>query len=68
MNENYCLGCRDNFYNGAGKKCWSRDTAKVVWRKFVPIWQRPPWDMPAERTFHCHNRDGYVAVSKDTTR
>lgn len=29
----YCARCRDNCYNQGAERCWSFDTAKVVWRK-----------------------------------
>ena len=67
----YCAGCRDNFYNGNNpmgvKECWCFKTAKIVKRKFVPITQAPPWNMPAQKTLDCHHKSGYVKVGPDQT-
>jgi len=42
-----CSGCRNNFYNGNNSlgvtKCWSLDTAKVVWRIAIGYWEEPPY-------------------------
>lgn len=62
----YCIGCRDNFYNGNNeygiKECWCLDDAKVVKKKFVPMDMRPPWDIPPQKTLSCYRKKGYVAV------
>lgn len=68
---NYCAGCRDDFYNGKNDlgvtKCWSRATAKVVWKKFVHVDMVPPWTMKPERTFNCHRRVRHIAVDPKVT-
>ena len=62
--KNYCIGCRNNFYNGNNdlevKECWSFKDAKVVWKKQVPIHQVPPWNQKAKRVFNCYHKTGYV--------
>lgn len=30
MDKKHCVGCKNNFYNGGGRECWSLETAKVV--------------------------------------
>jgi len=67
----YCVGCRDNVYNngcGGATECWLLKSAKVMWVKFVPMNQRPPWDMPPTRAHSCFHKTGYATVVKDLTR
>lgn len=65
----YCNGCRNNFYNGNNdlgvEECWSLRDAKVVWKKRVPIHQRPPWTQKAIRVLSCYHKSGYVFVAPD---
>ncbi len=76
MNENqkprYCGGCHDNFYNGNNnlgvERCWNLNSAKVVWRKEVPLDQRPPWKQKAKRVLDCYHRSGYVYVEANRER
>ena len=46
MDKDYCVGCRDNFYNGNNnlgvKECWCLKDAKLVMKKEVHIDQAPP--------------------------
>lgn len=67
----YCRGCRNNFYNGNNDlgvdRCRLLDKAKVVWRKEVPMDQRPPWTQKAKRVLSCYRRSGYVYVDPDRT-
>lgn len=63
----YCAGCRDNYYNRGEDRCWSFDTATTVWRKEVPMDQRPPWTQKAKRVLSCYRRSGYVYVDPDRT-
>lgn len=67
-----CRGCRDNFYNGNNdlgvKRCWNFKDARVVQRHAIPIWQPPPYGMPAERTLSCHRRKGYAMFSAESFR
>lgn len=65
----YCAGCRDDFYNGKNpygiSECWSLADAKVVWKKEVPIDQRPPWKQKAKKVLNCYRRPRYVYVDAD---
>lgn len=67
-----CSGCKDNFYNGNNplgvEECWSFENAQVVKKKFVPMSQRPPWNMPAVTTLSCHRKTGYAAVGENQTK
>lgn len=68
--KNYCSGCRNNVYNNGYlgvNECWSLESAKVVKAKFVPNAQRPPWNMPAEKTLSCHQRTGYARAGEKQT-
>lgn len=65
----YCVGCRDNVYNlglNGVTECWMLKNAKLVWKKAVPIDQRPPWTQPARRVLDCYREKGYIYVHKDT--
>lgn len=64
----YCAGRRDNYYNQGAERCWSFDTATTVWRKEVPMDQRPPWTQEAKRVLSCYRRPGYVYVDPKRTR
>lgn len=63
---NMCIGCRQNFYNGNNpigiKECWSLATAKVVKKKKVGIWERPPWRQEPIEILSCRTEQGYVFV------
>ena len=67
----HCVGCRDDFYNHPGQHgstgCWMLEGMKLVWRKAVPVDQRPPWMMPARRVPSCYRRKGYVFLPADRT-
>ena len=43
----HCAGCRQNFYNGNNplgvKRCWNLDTARLVKRIVIGVWQNPPF-------------------------
>ena len=65
-----CCGCRDNFYNGNNpygvQRCWSFESAKLVPRIRVGVWQRPPYDLEAwQWCMSCHKPDGAVQVNPD---
>ena len=68
----HCIGCRNNFYNGNNDlgvaECWSLEEAKLVWKKEVSIYQRPPWNQKARRFLSCFHRTGYVYVRPDQTK
>ena len=67
----YCVGCRNDFYNGNNnlgvKECCMLKNAKIVFKKCVPIDQRPPWNQKARRMLSCYHRQGYVYVGADVT-
>lgn len=68
----HCDGCNENFYNGNNplgvQECWSLETAKLIWRKRVPMDQRPPWTQKARRYFACRREKGAVFVGPDQVR
>jgi hypothetical protein len=66
----HCAGCRNDFYNGNNslgvKRCWSLDTAKLVTRIVIGIWQNPPYDTKDTRkVLNCYSPDGRVAVKPE---
>jgi len=70
INIKRCAGCCDNYYNSANSNtgmCWARPTAKMVWKKEVPIDQRPPWNQKAQYLPSCYRRPGCVYVKPDQT-
>lgn len=66
-----CVGCRSNFYNGNNNlgvtECWSLEKAKTVWKKLVPVDQRPPWTQKARRILSCYRPPRTVAVEPHQT-
>ncbi len=64
--KRYCGGCRDDFYNGKNplgiEECWCLKTAKVVWRKIVPLSQVPPWTQKPVRVLDCYMPDRAITV------
>lgn len=63
-----CIGCKDNFYNSKESntgECWAYDTAKIKYRKIVPLDQRPPWTQPGEDMLSCFHATGVVIVDGD---
>jgi len=66
----YCVKCKDNFYNhrGGGKTCWHLPDSKVVWKKVVGLWWKPPWRQKAERVLDCQHIKGYVMIPPDVER
>jgi len=71
MDKLHCVGCYCNDYNhglGSAKECWSFESAKLIFRKEVPIDQRPPWIQAAKQFPNCYRRTGYVYVGPDQER
>ena len=69
MDAKHCRGCYDDFYNGGeGRVCWSRERAKVIWRKEVSIDQRPPWTQKSRRLPSCYSRQRYIYVKPEQVR
>jgi len=64
MTKENCEGCEDNFYNimAGVKECWNFGTAILIWRKKIPISQRPPWKQKAERYPTCYKAKRFVFV------
>jgi hypothetical protein len=67
----HCAGCTENFYNGNNplgvKECWYLPKARLMLRKRVGLWQRPPWTQDPVKTLSCKHEQGYVYVRKDQT-
>lgn len=66
----HCIGCEQNFYNGNNSigvlGCWSLESAKLVKRVRVGMWERPPYN--PERTievFDCRQEKGNVLVKAE---
>jgi len=62
----YCVGCREDFYNGHNpydiKRCWCLKSAKVVWRKLVHVDDRPPFDHKAQRVLDCYTKSRHICI------
>lgn len=70
MTKKNCIGCYNDDYNhglGGAKECWMFKDAKVIWRKEVPIDQRPPWTQKPKRLPNCYTKRRYVYVKPDQT-
>ncbi len=67
----HCEGCRNNFYNGNNplgvKRCWNLDSAKLVKRLVIGVWQSPPYDLKATRkVLNCYQPNGSVCVQPES--
>jgi hypothetical protein len=64
-----CVLCSNNYYNyAAASGCWSFDSAKVVTRTLVGVWQNPPYKWNPQDTLSCCTPDGQRFISKDDPR
>lgn len=68
-----CSGCRQNFYNGNNdlgvKECWNYSGAKVVSKKRIGLWDKPPWThQPVVKVLNCRHEQGYVFVDPKRTK
>jgi hypothetical protein len=63
-----CKGCRDDFYNNNGKKCWSLTGATLVQRTRVGTWQNPPYKWEPEETLGCHHPEGQHWITENDPR
>ena len=70
MDKSYCVGCRDDFYNGKNPygipECWSLKDARLVTRfrlhKDTPMSRRSGYD---EREVpNCYQEKGYVYLNQ----
>lgn len=75
MDKKHCRGCYDDYYNhrttpgfDGATECWLLKSAKIVWRKKVPITQAPPWTQKAERYPCCYHQSGCVFVAPKKAR
>ncbi len=65
--QDYCRGCRNDFYNGRNgigvKECWSLKSARVVTRYRIGWWTNPTSKKAFRkvRTLTCHIAPGEYA-------
>ena len=58
INRKHCSGCRDDFYNARGG-CWSLESAKLVTRIPVGMWESPPYkNKKKEKVPNCWHGEG----------
>ena len=66
----FCIGCRNNFYNGNNnlgvKQCWSLKSARKVKRWRLGWWTTPdtPGALVQVLTYNCHHQTGRYAFSE----
>jgi len=69
MDKKNCIGCRDNFYNGNNglgvKECWNFEDARMMLRKKVGVWDRPPWTWKPKLFPSCYSADGFAMINCD---
>ena len=69
--KKHCIGCTENFYNGNNpygiNECWCLKSARLILRKRVGTWQRPPWTQKPVKVLSCRREKGYVFVGKNQT-
>lgn len=41
ISSSACAGCRDNFYNQGGQRCWSAESGKMITRYRIHFMTRP---------------------------
>ena len=71
LDKKKCAGCEDDFYNGKNpygvQQCWGLETAKLVERKLIPIWQQPPYNkIPLTKVPNCYKQKGYSTVKPES--
>ena len=69
IDKKHCAGCRDNFYNGNNnlgvKECWMLKDAKLILRREVGMWERPPWTATPRKLPNCYSKKGAIFVKPD---
>ncbi len=72
MDNKYCQGCEDDFYNGHNdfgiKECAHLKKARLVMKKKIPLNQRPPWLQKPIKVPSCFRQKGYVFWDPTKTR
>ena len=74
MDKKYCIGCRDNFYNGNNplkiKECWNFKTAKLVKRIGIGFWESPPYLNKKEKLvpncWHGEGNNRIIYIKKES--
>lgn len=70
--KNLCRGCHNDFYNQPGNsttgECWHLQSATVVERTKIGVWQNPPYRWQPRQTLSCHMPDGERWIGPDDCR
>lgn len=63
QSRQYCADCHDEFYLMRDGKCWSMNDAKIVWRKFCGLHDKPPYNYIKKRRYaSCWHSQGKFEV------
>jgi hypothetical protein len=73
MNKDKCHGCSNDYYNREGNsdtgECWMLQSARIIERVRIGIWERPPYKKIVESIYHCHQPDnGTMWISPNDSR
>ena len=60
-----CVGCRNDYYNGALEECWHLETATLVVKKKVHINDVPPWKHTPQEMPSCYRVAKFVMIDAD---
>jgi hypothetical protein len=68
-NKSMCRGCHNDFYNHRAEGgCWNFDSATVVVRMRVGVWQTPPYHWTPEECLSCYTPDGERMIGRSDSR
>lgn len=69
-NKSMCRGCHNDFYNHREPKgCWSFESAEIVTRIRVGVWENPSYKKErAEKCLSCFNSQGSSMLKLDDCR
>lgn len=68
--KSMCSGCRNDYYNhNVDGGCWSYDSARIVSRVEVGIWENPPYAKErAKKVLSCFCPQGKAMLKLDDPR
>ncbi len=67
--KDMCRGCRQDYYNQNKEAgCWSYETATIVTRMRIGVWQIPPYVWRPEKCLSCYSPERERMIPKDDCR
>ena len=66
IDKKKCAGCYNDFYNyNTDGGCWSRGSAKIVWRIKIGVDERPPYKKRKVRVPSCWRGQRTIAIDPE---